>query len=93
MNFSEWIANAFKRPQINRETGEIVLCEASRQLEERISYKTLALNACIDFVANALISCEFQIFDQGSLAEMKSTTNLTLSLTSWKMHQNSGVKR
>ena len=68
MNFAEWIANAFKRPQINRETGEIMLCEASRHLEERINYKTLALNACIDFVANALISCEFQIFDHGKLS-------------------------
>ena len=40
MNFAEWIANAFKRPQINRETGEIMLCEASRHLEERINCKT-----------------------------------------------------
>ena len=65
MKLTEMLARAFTRPVKDPETGEIILCNGAKETELRLGYKTLALNACIDFLANALIACDFQTFVAG----------------------------
>lgn len=61
MGFRDWTTNLFTK----NKDGTLSLSDAFAELGVDAFYKRLAVETCIDLIANSIILCEFQTFEKG----------------------------
>ena len=82
MGFIDWMSGLFGKRTLLKISGDIY------ELGAKVVYKKLAIETCIDLIANTLTRCEFKTFEKG-----KETTKENYYLLNVQPNQNQNASQ